>query len=64
MVGLPDAEAARELDLSLETFERHLLRGTWLLQAALADGLGQPDGHDLEIGPPHDEMAIRSKVNG
>ncbi|MBF6604796.1 MAG: RNA polymerase sigma factor [Chloroflexi bacterium] len=64
IVGLPSAEAARELDLSLEAFGRHLLHGTWLIQTAMADRLGPADSDDLEIAPPHDETGIRSKVNG
>ncbi|MHB8460531.1 MAG: RNA polymerase sigma factor [Candidatus Limnocylindrales bacterium] len=64
IVGLPNAEAARELDLSLETFGRHLLHGTSLLQTALADRLGPAGGDDLEIAPLNDETENRSKVNG
>lgn len=39
VMGLDYAEAARELDLPLNTFKSHLLRGTKLLRAALADRL-------------------------
>jgi RNA polymerase sigma-70 factor (ECF subfamily) len=42
VLGLDYAEAARELDLPLNTFKSHLLRGTRLLREALADRLG-PD---------------------
>jgi RNA polymerase sigma-70 factor (ECF subfamily) len=37
VMGLDYAEAARELDLPLNTFKSHLLRGTKLLREALAD---------------------------
>jgi RNA polymerase sigma-70 factor (ECF subfamily) len=37
VMGLDYAEAARELDLPLNTFKSHLLRGTKLLRAVLAD---------------------------
>ena len=39
IMGLDYAEAARELDLPLNTFKSHLLRGTRLLREALADRL-------------------------
>ena len=39
IMGLDYAEAARELDLPLNTFKSHLLRGTKLLREALADRL-------------------------
>jgi RNA polymerase sigma-70 factor (ECF subfamily) len=39
VMGLDYAEAARELDLPLNTFKSHLLRGTRLLREALADRL-------------------------
>lgn len=39
VMGLDYAEAARELDLPLNTFKSHLLRGTKLLREALADRL-------------------------
>lgn len=42
VMGLDYAEAARELDLPLNTFKSHLLRGTKLLRDALADRL-QPE---------------------
>jgi RNA polymerase sigma-70 factor (ECF subfamily) len=42
VMGLDYAEAARELDLPLNTFKSHLLRGTKLLREALADRL-QPE---------------------
>ncbi len=63
IVGLPNAEAARELDLSLETFRSHLLHGTWLLQTTLGDRLWPDASDDFEIAPPHDETGTRSKVN-
>lgn len=39
VIGLDYAEAARELDLPLNTFKSHLLRGTRLLREALAESL-------------------------
>lgn len=39
VMGLDYAEAAQELDLPLNTFKSHLLRGTKLLRDALADRL-------------------------
>ena len=39
IMGLDYAEAARELDLPLNTFKSHLLRGTKLLRDALSDRL-------------------------
>ena len=42
VMGLDYAEAARELDVPLNTFKSHLLRGTKLLRDALADRL-QPE---------------------
>lgn len=39
VLGLDYAEAARELDLPLNTFKSHLLRGTRLLREALSDRL-------------------------
>ena len=43
VMGLDYAEAARELDLPLNTFKSHLLRGTRLLREALADRLELTD---------------------
>lgn len=51
IMGLDYAEAARELDLPLNTFKSHLLRGTKLLREALADR--------LEPEPPAQAPAIR-----
>ncbi len=45
VIGLDYAEAAREMDVPLNTFKSHLLRGTKLLREALADRL-QPDVPD------------------
>lgn len=42
VMGLDYAEAARELDLPLNTFKSHLLRGTKLLREALAGRLEEP----------------------
>jgi hypothetical protein len=39
IMGLDYSEAARELDLPLNTFKSHLLRGTKLLREALVDRL-------------------------
>jgi RNA polymerase sigma-70 factor (ECF subfamily) len=41
VMGLDYAEAARELDLPLNTFKSHLLRGTRLLREAMVDRLDQ-----------------------
>jgi RNA polymerase sigma-70 factor (ECF subfamily) len=45
VMGLDYSEAARELDLPLNTFKSHLLRGTKLLREALADRLELTDTH-------------------
>jgi RNA polymerase sigma-70 factor, ECF subfamily len=42
VMGLDYAEAARELDLPLNTFKSHLLRGTKLLRETLVDRLEPP----------------------
>ncbi len=42
VMGLDYAEAARALDLPLNTFKSHLLRGTKLLREGLADELDVP----------------------
>ena len=50
VMGLDYAEAARELDLPLNTFKSHLLRGTKLLREALADRLeGEPETKSQSI---------------
>lgn len=46
VMGLDYSEAARELDLPLNTFKSHLLRGTRLLREVLADRLELSEGHD------------------
>ena len=62
VVGLENVEAARELDLSLETFKSHLLRGTWFLRTALIDRLEPAAGAGVRPATPHDGLGIRSKV--
>jgi RNA polymerase sigma-70 factor (ECF subfamily) len=50
VMGLDYAEAARELDLPLNTFKSHLLRGTKLLREALADRLQEePEAYTQSI---------------
>jgi predicted RNA polymerase sigma factor len=39
VMGMDYAEAAREMDVPLNTYKSHLLRGTKLLRAALVDRL-------------------------
>jgi RNA polymerase sigma-70 factor (ECF subfamily) len=56
VMGLDYAEAARELDLPLNTFKSHLLRGTKLLREVLADR--------LEPEPPAAPPAIRVEPVG
>ncbi len=72
VMGLDYAEAARELDLPLNTFKSHLLRGTKLLRAALADRLKtEPPAslpatvaatHDELVGGPGGNGRIRSEI--
>lgn len=72
VMGLDYAEAARELDLPLNTFKSHLLRGTKLLREALADRLkfeppatvsatGPATHHESVVGPGGNGQ-IRSKI--
>jgi RNA polymerase sigma-70 factor (ECF subfamily) len=49
VMGLDYTEAARELDLPLNTFKSHLLRGTKLLREALVDRLEPTAAH---VAPP------------
>lgn len=63
VVGLENVEAARELELSLETFKRHLLRGTRLLRTVLADRLVPADAAGIERSPGEDGLGGRSKVS-
>jgi RNA polymerase sigma-70 factor (ECF subfamily) len=42
VMGMDYAEAAREMDVPLNTYKSHLLRGTKLLREALVDRLEQP----------------------
>ena len=72
VMGLDYAEAARELDLPLNTFKSHLLRGTKLLREALADRLKSerpasvpatvPATHEESVGGPGGNGRIRSEV--
>jgi RNA polymerase sigma-70 factor (ECF subfamily) len=57
VMGLDYAEAARELDLPLNTFKSHLLRGTKLLREALADRL-EPEA------PVHTPTTLRPEPVG
>lgn len=52
VMGLDYAEAAREMDVPLNTYKSHLLRGTRLLREVLADRLEEPE-------PPAYSPAIR-----
>lgn len=52
VMGLDYAEAARELDLPLNTFKSHLLRGTKLLREALADRLEPASATGAGIAGP------------
>lgn len=52
VMGMDYAEAARELDLPLNTFKSHLLRGTKLLREALADRLEPMDQPAVSMGIP------------
>ena len=63
VMGLDYSEAARELDVPLNTFKSQLLRGTRLLREALADRLGMT----LEITadrPPATAAAVEVAGNG
>jgi len=53
VMGLDYAEAARELDVPLNTFKSQLLRGTKLLREALADR--------LEAEPPPDAPGLQAE---
>ena len=52
VMGLDYAEAARALDLPLNTFKSHLLRGTKLLREGLASELKVPGAHTAELETP------------
>ncbi|MDO8484922.1 MAG: RNA polymerase sigma factor [Candidatus Limnocylindrales bacterium] len=60
VIGLDYAEAARELDLPLNTFKSHLLRGTKLLREALIDRLGPEPAAAVTTASPtiHVEPAV------
>lgn len=60
VMGLDYAEAARELDLPLNTFKSHLLRGTRLLREALADRLEPEPASGVAAASPaiHVEPAV------
>lgn len=51
VMGLDYAEAARELDLPLNTYKSHLLRGTRLLREALEDKV-RPSEPPVELAVP------------
>jgi RNA polymerase sigma-70 factor (ECF subfamily) len=52
VMGMEYAEAARELDLPLNTYKSHLLRGTKLLRDALVDHLEQTAAAAAPAGIP------------
>ena len=52
VMGLEYAEAARELDIPLNTFKSHLLRGTKLLREALLDRLELESAADASAMAP------------
>ena len=52
VMGLDYAEAARALDLPLNTFKSHLLRGTKLLRESLAAELDNPGAASAELAAP------------
>ena len=66
VMGLDYAEAARELDLPLNTFKSHLLRGTKLLREALADRLKSEPPATVSASAPatHHELVVGSGGNG
>ena len=72
VMGLDYAEAAQELDLPLNTFKSHLLRGTKLLRETLADRLEReprPPAATIRVEPVavsgnghhNGEFAVRSE---
>ncbi len=63
VVGLENVEAARELDVSLETFKSHLLRGTRLLRAVLAHRLEPADAAGIELSRGEGGFGGRSRVS-
>jgi RNA polymerase sigma-70 factor (ECF subfamily) len=60
VMGLDYAEAARELDLPLNTFKSHLLRGTRLLRESLQDRLAPAEEATIELPVPVAEPAFVS----
>jgi RNA polymerase sigma-70 factor (ECF subfamily) len=61
VMGLDYAEAARELDLPLNTFKSHLLRGTRLLRESLSDRL---DPEPAAIAPAMHVAPVAVGSNG
>ncbi len=59
VMGLEYAEAARALDLPLNTYKSHLLRGTKLLRAGLAAELEGPGATSVDVEPPASRRAAR-----
>ena len=57
VMGLDYAEAARALDLPLNTFKSHLLRGTKLLREGLAAELDIPGATTAELAAPAETTA-------
>ena len=62
VMGLDYAEAARELDLPLNTFKSHLLRGTRLLRVTLVDRLEPPTAPPVTV--PIATARLEPVVNG
>jgi RNA polymerase sigma-70 factor (ECF subfamily) len=62
VMGLDYAEAARELDLPLNTFKSHLLRGTRLLRESLQDRLEPAEEATIELPVPVAEPAFVSSA--
>jgi RNA polymerase sigma-70 factor, ECF subfamily len=58
VMGLDYTEAARELDVPLNTFKSHLLRGTRLLRESLQDRLTHVEEPTLEMAVPAAEPAF------
>ncbi len=65
VMGLDYSEAARELDIPLNTFKSHLLRGTKLLREALVDRLEPPTVPTAQLAMPSAHLEpIAGKGNG
>ena len=62
VLGMDYAEAAREMDVPLNTYKSHLLRGTKLLRKALVERLEQTSVSTAPVGIPttHPEPVVGS----